>query len=216
MSELLLVALPQPGFCSPVTREPARSLGNLLERGIDFDQIEGASIERYVSDPTDVVLVFFVVAIGQSFKEVFIAAGSADVLGRTSVLAFYAEGEPEGVNGQELAFDGDGVPPTVPEVVFIEELLVTSQCLKHGDLVLINLTFWVVVKAHSIALVANFEGVQVRIRPAHGGLKNVVQLGHADTGWHEDPPPDAGGDIVQGNVQLERGLRWMDWHVVSK
>ena len=47
------------------------------------------------------------------------------------------------------------------------------------------------------------ERVEVRVRPAHRGLEDVVQLGQADTTGDEEPTPDHRGHLVKLDPQLE-------------
>jgi hypothetical protein len=99
----------------PDSRSPAGALPDLLERGIDFDEIERGAIKDVAAVPAHVVLVFFEIGVRQHLEEVLEATGPARVLGRTGVLANKAEGELESVGCAELGLDGDDVPQPSPK-----------------------------------------------------------------------------------------------------
>ncbi len=61
----------------------------------------------------------------------------------------------------ELGFDGDGVLPAVAEIVFLGEASLLAQRLEDRHGLLVDLVLGMFVEAHSLARVADGEGVQV-------------------------------------------------------
>ena len=64
----------------------------------------------------------------------------------------------------------------------------------------------VVVELHPVTLAINPERVQMRVRPAHRGLQDHVQLRQADPAGDEEPAPHGGRHLVELDPQLEHLL----------
>jgi hypothetical protein len=67
--------------------------------------------------------VLLVAGVGHGDEEGGIALGTADVLRRAGVLSVQADGEAEGGILGQPSLDGDPVLPSVPEVVFVDEVV---------------------------------------------------------------------------------------------
>lgn len=55
--------------------------------------------------------------------------------------------------------------------------------------------------------------MQMRIRPAHDGLNDVVKPVEFDATWHHEISPDARLDVKEGDLQFhcrDRGFRFLD------
>ena len=131
------------------------------------------------------------------------AIGRARVLRRTPPNPGEAHGNVSRRGSRQNLLDPNVVYPVRMKVVFVAEALVRpkiklrqSQPMSPGEKV--QATFaW-----HAIPLTANGEPMLVLVRPTHGQLNGLVQLGNSAIRRHQDPAPDRRTDAAQLNAQL--------------
>jgi len=106
---------------------------------------------------------------------------------------------PQGVPVAGLALGAPrdhGQPITPTAVAAVNDLTVQlADRAQHRHLLLVDLAVRVFVELHPVAGIADREAVQVRVRPPHGRLEDVMQLRQANARRHEDATPHRRLDI---------------------
>ena len=79
---------------------------------------------------------------------------------------------------------------------------IDEGCIEHPS----DLVLGTVVEVHPVAVTADREAVQVRVRLPQGGLEDVVQLRHANADRHEKAAPHGRLAVDERDAQLEDAL----------
>jgi excisionase family DNA binding protein len=192
-------------------REQRHRSANVLKGNVDCCQIEESRVER-PADPIDEMIMFLVRGIRENLEQVRVTAGSAAVLRRARVLPVDADGVLQAKRSPHEVLDDDLVVPGVSEVVLVQETAMLAHSAQHGHLLLVDLAFRVLVELHPIAVVADREAVQVRVRPPHRRLEHVVQLGQTNGCRYEKATPHRRLDVDKRDAQLEDALAGRSRH----
>ena len=144
-----------------------------------------------------------------------VAVGAADIFGRTAASALDARrGLRRRVRGEEL-FERHRVTPAVAEVVGVDEgqralVIEVEVAQPHGSGVeaLRVLVGHVLIEQLGVteAQAADLELVEMRVGPAHGRLKDVMQLGERGLKRHDEASAYGWLDAHQRNPHLD-GIR---------
>ena len=159
-----------------------------------------------------------VIRLLDRFQKVGIAPNTPYILRRTVAFALDAARIADlWLRRQELLYD-DLVLPTIAKVIFVDELLPHVA----GDLVESNAALAYYLKPEvwvgfSVVDPVSDELVQVRIRPAHGDLDDLVELVERCVSLNVDSPPDGGFAVLEGYFELvDGGIGWHCGHGVSQ
>src|SRR5437660_10450847 len=97
--------------------------------------------------------------------------------------------------------------PRVTEIVLVEESCAfLRRDLSQADQSIIFvevIIFWTrfaVVRA--FVCTRHHKLMEMRMRPAHRDLQNMVQLMQRQLPWHDNPPPDGWLNFCQADIQL--------------
>lgn len=176
---------------------------NVLKRDVDAREIEEGRVER-PTHPTQKVIVFLVLGIGQHHEQLRVTAGSAAVLGRACVLPAEAYGVFQAKRSPHELFDDD--------LLLVGEPPMLADDAQHRHLLLVDLVLGVFVEVHPIAVTADRETVQVRVRPPHRRLEDVVQLRQTHGRGHEKATPHGWLDVDKRDAQPEDALAGRNRH----
>ena len=109
--------------------------------------------------------------------------------------------------------------PAVAELVLVREAIAMASAADDGDFRLVEqveiLVEKLVAEVHVVAVVVDRERVQMRVRPTHRGLEDVMELGQADATGDEKPTPGRGRHLVELDPQLEHHLARRAGHPCS-
>jgi hypothetical protein len=184
--------------------EPANS-AHFLQQGVGVSQIELDRVKGPVG-PLEHSVAFGVSRVGDRLEELGVARGPTDVIRRASIVPVKTYAEPQAEIRPRQLLNDDIVFPVVTEVIFKDETTLFSKSLEDRHPLLVDLILGIVVEAHPDAFVANREGVQVRVVPAHSGQQDRAEFGHTDAAGNQDSPPDHRTDISQLDVKAEHAL----------
>ena len=160
-------------------------------------------IER-AARPAHHVLVSFVVRIGESFEELLIAPGAADVLGWAGASRLQEPRVDHVGGGIVDPLDADAVIPVIAEVVgildrpcagFPEQLLQGHRLRGHGTLV------EPVRIGHAPTDISGAELVEMGVGPAHGRLHDLMQPVEPDLQRDLDMAHRLRIDVVQDDPE---------------
>jgi hypothetical protein len=160
---------------------------NSLQAGIDEPHIELGGIER-PADPAEVVVVL-VRRVGEDLQEIFVSPGASAVLRRAGVRSVEAHRELQADRDPPQRRHGHLVDLGATEVVLVGEALATPQRTDEGHRRLVELSFGVLVEPQAIPLVADLEGMQVTVLPAHRCLEDPVDLREPHTPRYQQSAP---------------------------
>src|SRR5271155_1713817 len=150
-----------------------------------------------------------VAGIGDGLKELAIAPGTTDVLGRAVALGLDQPRIKDARFGVEQALDLDRVFPAVPEIIEILQRFRSNvfghvaepsfACIEEvAGPVLIGI-------GCTPADIARADLIEVAVGPAHGRLDGQVQPVESDVERHLDAAQNRGLDVIEGDLEAGDG-----------
>ena len=184
-----------------------------LQSGIGLVQIKPPRVP-IIAEPFFHVFMVGVLWVGDDFEHLVIAGDAAAIIRRTRIFAGQTNDVFEtGVRRQNF-FRDNLVLPAVAKIVFVGEFrLRAGRNVGNGVALLVQFFAAHAAKfgigpavESAVAPVgsADHEMMDVRIRPWHHALDDVVQAVQLEIGRHHDAPPDGGPGILQRDFQLIR------------
>lgn len=161
----------------PRTATDARFINSLFQselfhppqRLIELRHIEGFRI-KLAADPFDYRVVFLVLRIGQRFEQIFVSGRAAAILRGAGAFAIDAVRIVHGGFRRQDFLDFDFVLPAVAEVVVVEKAAALLGNAVEPGVALVFCVAGEIRIRHAVILIADPEGMQMTVGPAHGGL----------------------------------------------
>src|SRR3990170_2063472 len=186
---------------TPALAHRGSALLEPLELPVYGIEIECLGIE-VLPDPLGHLFVLFVFRVAQHREQAHVAPRPAAVLGRAGAFAGETGRVALAFLGRKNLLDLHLVLPAVAEVVFVDQLVAFADELIETGRALVLEHVGKFSAGDAVLLHTQPEGVHVAVGPAHGNLKNLVQLAELDVGRDLDAPPRGRMDVSQRDLDL--------------